>query len=124
MLPSQLRQAFYDVQRDTTVLLSATGQAFDVVSIADSEASFYWKSKPFEVPPTSFTTARVLATKYPVIMDVVSDGRDGPVQNSYVLQDERPVRLAPGYGSRWQIALAGEGRVTDATICQSPLELK
>lgn len=122
--PAQLRQAFYDIQRDTTVLLASTGKAFDVVSIDEATTEFFWRSKPFEVPPVAFSTARVLATQYPVTLEVTTGDRTGEKVQVYEVQDERPVRLAPGYGSRWQIGLGGRGRVTNVTLCQSPLELK
>lgn len=117
VLPSQLRQAYYDAKRDVTVLLNTSGVAHDVV--AKAGASFLWRSKQFEVPPVCFGRARVLSTDYPVTLRLTSDG----TVRTYVIPDERPVPLAPGRMARnWQIEVEGAGRVTEITLAQSPRE--
>lgn len=116
--PANLRQAYYDAKRDTTVLLNTSGQAFDVVSMAGT--SYLWRSKVFQTPLVNFGVARVLSTSYPLTLEVTSDG----VTRSYQVQGEGPVRLSPGFrASRWQLALSGGGAVTELAVCQSPQEL-
>lgn len=116
--PQTLRQAYYDAKRDTTVLLNSSGQAFDVLSAVG--AAFSWRSKEFNTPPVSFSTAQVLCDVYPVTITLLSDG----LSQSHVVADGRPFRLQPvGRSQRWQIELTGSNHVRGATICQSPQEL-
>lgn len=117
VLPTALVQAYYDVVRDTTVLLAASGSAYDVVSTDGTD--FRWKSKEFETPPVSFGVARILATAYPVELTVERDG----VDDVYVVQNNRPFRLSSGHRSTsWSFTLAGAGRVTELAVAQSPQE--
>lgn len=116
--PAQLRQAYYDSKRDTTVLLDIFGVARDVVSVAGT--SFVWESKVFETLPVSFSTARVLATKYPQTLTV----RSGGIETTYVAAGSRPFRLKAITAETWSLRVAGAGRVTSVTVCQSPAELE
>jgi hypothetical protein len=117
VLPTALRQAYYDVVRDTTVLLNTSGVAHDVVSIDGT--SYRWKSKDFETPPVAFGAARVLSTQYPVEVTVESDG----IEVVYSATSERPFRLSPGLRATvWSFTLAGTGRVTELAVAQSPQE--
>lgn len=117
VLPSQLRQAYYDAKRDMTVLLTTTGVAWDVVSAQG--ARFEWQSKVFETPPVSFGRARVLSTTYPVELTVKSGG----ASRAYTVEDDRPIPLAGGLrATTWQLVIAGTGRVTEVAVAQSPGE--
>ena len=116
--PAQLRQAYYDSKRDTTVLLDTLGIARDVVSVAG--ASFDWESKVFETPPVSFSAARVLATQYPQTLTVSS----GDVDTTYTVAGPRPFRLKAITAETWSLRVAGSGRVTSVAICQSLKELE
>lgn len=116
--PQTLRQAYYDARRDTTVLLNSSGQARDVLSMVG--AAFSWRSKEFNTPPVSFSTAQVLCDAYPVTLTLISDD----ATQSYTVANRLPFRLQPaGRSARWQIELAGANRVRGVTICQSPQEL-
>lgn len=115
--PDQLQQAYYDAKRDVTVLLNKSGVAFDVVSMQGQQ--FIWRSKTFETPPLSFARARVLATTYPVTLQVVSD----EVVNLYEVPNEQPVALRGGRNcTRWHIQVQAQGRVTEVAIAQSARE--
>lgn len=116
--PSNLRQAYYDAYRDTTVLLGLSGVAQDVVSV--QSASFVWASKTFETPPVSFGVGRVLSTTYPVTLRLTADS----TTTAYTVTNERPFRLKAQRATRWKLQLEGSGRITDVTIAQSPDELK
>lgn len=116
--PAQLRQAYYDSKRDTTVLLDSLGVARDVVSVAGT--TFDWKSKVFETPPVSFSAARVLATQYPQALTVTSGG----VDTTYTVTGPRPFRLKALTAETWSLRVAGNGRVTSVAICQSLKELE
>lgn len=118
VVPLTLAQAYYDAKRDTTVLLDDSGRAFDVVSMVG--APFTWRSKRFDTPPVSFSTAQVVCDAYPVTLTLISDD----TTQSYTVADRRPFRLqAAGRSARWQVQLAGANRVRGVTICQSPQEL-
>lgn len=115
--PATLRQAYYDAKRDVTVLLNTSGVAHDVV--ARTGGTFVWKSKVFELPPTSFARARVLSTAYPVTLQVTADG----VTNAYTIHDEQPVPLRAGRLARnWQLQIEGSGRITEVALAQSARE--
>lgn len=115
--PGALRQAYYDAKRDVTVLLNTSGVAHDVVS--KNGTSFVWKSKVFELPPVSFSRARVLSTDYPVTLRVIADG----ATHAYIVLGEDPIPLRSGALARnWQIQIEGSGRVTAVALAQSPRE--
>lgn len=115
--PSALRQAYYDAQRDVTVLLDKAGAAHDVVSRQGSR--FLWRSKVFETPAVCFARARVLSTSYPVALRVISDG----VAREYTVPSEEPVALSSGFRARaWQLQVEGAGRITDVALVQSARE--
>jgi len=118
VLPTALRQAYYDARRDTTVLLNNSGQAFDVVS---SEGSAYlWRSKIFQTPYVNFGIGRVLSTQYPVALEVKAGG----VSHSYQVFDARPFVLAGGFtAGEWQLGVEGAGRITEVALCQRATEL-
>lgn len=120
--PSNLRQVFYDAERDTTFLLRIDGRVFDVVSQQDGTLDFKWVSKVYRTAPASFSTAQVLSTVYPVTLEVTADGET----LSYVVPNERPIRLkAIGQHTRWSLGVKGNAlaRVMRMAICQSPSEL-
>jgi hypothetical protein len=117
VLPSELRQAYYDATRDVTVLLNSTGQARDVVAMEGT--AYVWESKEFETPPLSFARARVLSTRYPVTLTVTVNGQ----ATAYTIPGERPVPLKAGdSGTLWKLKVSGSGRITDVAIAQSPGE--
>ncbi|KII34838.1 hypothetical protein NL64_06115 [Pseudomonas fluorescens] len=121
VLPSTLRQAYYDAMRDTVVLLNSAGVAFDIVS--GPGGAFRWKSKVLTTPPVSFSFARVLSTVYPVTLTVTADG----VARSYVVTGRQPFRLAGGQlNCEWQLEVAAPSgaRVTEIGVCQSTQELR
>jgi len=121
VLPTGLRQAYYDAMRDTVVLLDVAGRAFDVVS--GSGGAFRWKSKVITTPPVSFGYGRVLSTAYPVTVTVTADG----ASRNYVATDRRPFRLAGGrLNSEWQLTIEAPAgaRVTEIGMGQSPQELR
>lgn len=119
VLPNQLRQAYYDAPRDTTVLLATSGRCYDV--IARQGIRFKWRSRTFETAPTSFACAQVLATQYPVTLRTIADGQT----REYLVSGENPVRLHGGFrASRWALELEGAGRVTRAVIAQSPGDVR
>lgn len=121
VLPTALRQAYYDAMRDTVVLLNNAGVAFDVVSGAGG--AFRWKSKVLTTPPVSFGFARVLSTLYPVTLTVTADG----AARSYVVTGRQAIRLAGGQMStEWQLEVAGVSgaRITEIDMGQSPQELR
>lgn len=119
VLPSQLRQAYYDTPRDTTVLVATSGRCYDVV--AQQGTRFKWRSRTFEVQPISFACAQVLATQYPVTMRVIADGQT----REYSIAGENPIRLHSGFrASRWALELEGQGRVTRAVIALSPGDVR
>lgn len=118
VVPTSLRQAYYDAKRDTTVLLDTAGRAFDVLSMVG--APYVWCSKEFSTPPVSFSTAQVNCDAYPVTLTLRSD--EG-VQ-VHEVQGRAPLRLKPlGRSARWQIELAGSVHVRRVVVCQSPQEL-
>lgn len=117
--PGNLRQAYYDAYRDTTVLLGPNGQAFDIVSGAGG--AFYWQSKIFTTNPSSFGAARILATRYPVTLEVIADG----VGRTYTATDSRPFRLAAGRRvTEWQFKVSAPSgtRITSVAVAVSPQE--
>lgn len=112
--PANLRQAYYDAKRDVTVLLDASGKAMEVVSKEGSE--FVWRSKVFETPPVSFARARVLSTRYPVRLTVMS----GSEKVEYVVPSERPIPLRGGQThTLWSMQVRGTGRITEVSLAQS-----
>lgn len=117
--PTNLRQAYYDAYRDTTVLLGPNGQAFDIVSGAGGD--FHWQSRIFSTTPCSFGAARILATRYPVTLEVIADG----VGRTYTAADSRPFRLAAGRRvTEWQfkVSAASGTRITSVAVAVSPQE--
>lgn len=116
--PATLVQAYYDAQRDTTVLLRNDGNAFDV--IPGSGGAFHWRSKIYQTPPVNFGAIQVLATKYPVTVDVWADG----VRTGYAVLSNRPQRLVSGVrATEWQFQLNGVGgRISLCLIGTSPRE--
>lgn len=119
VVPTELRQAYYDALRDTVVLLNSTGKAFDIVSGAGG--AFRWRSKVMTTPPASFGAARVLSTAYPVTLTVTSDGEP----RSYVATGRQPFRLAGGRRiSEWQLQIDAPtgARITELAMAQSPGE--
>lgn len=119
VLPSELRMVYYDSRRDTTVLLTLGGQAYDIVDAEGGE--FTWCSKVFETPPVSFARARVLSTTYPVSLTVKTDAG----VHSYVIADRYPIPLHGGVQcTEWQVEVTGSGRITDISLVQSPEELQ
>jgi|GEM_PF-2400754 len=120
--PAQLRQVFYDAERDTTVLLRTDGKVFDIVSAQAAAAEFRWVSKEFRSAPVAYSTGQVISTQYPVTLEVESDGG---VAN-YQVTSERPIRLAPiGRSTRWRVGVRApaQARVSRIAVCQSPSEL-
>lgn len=118
--PSTLKQVYYDAYRDTTVLLAPNGKAYDIVS--GNGGAFHWKSKTFITTPASFAVAQVIATGYPVTLEVTANG----VARGYTVNDERPFRLAGGSrATSWQFKVsAGSGvRITSVAVAMSPQEL-
>lgn len=120
--PGQLRQVFYDAERDTTMLLRTDGAVFDIVSQQDSSLRFTWLSKEFRQSPVCYSTGQVLSTEYPVTLIVEADGE----QLSYEATSERPFRLsAIGHRTRWRLGVnaGATARVMRLAVSQSPTEL-
>lgn len=117
--PNQLRQAYYDTPRDTTVLVATSGRCYDVVSKPGNR--FQWRSRVFETAPTSFACVQVLATAYPVTLRVTADNQT----HEYQVVGEGVQRLVGGFrASRWALELEGQGRVTRAVIALSPSDVR
>lgn len=122
ILPSAVKQVFYDAERDTTFVLRTDGTVLDIVSGQDESLDFKWTSKTFRTSPTAFSTAQVLSTVYPVLLHVVADGE----VREYTVESEAPLRLAAiGYHTRWALGVSADApaRIMRIAVSQSPSEL-
>lgn len=108
---------YYDATEDTLYLAQGT----DLVKFdAGAVTPFTWRSKVFELPrPASFSTLRVTADAYPIVVDVIRDG----VARTYSVLSSDPVRLAAGRARSWQLELRGSATVHSVAMAQSVQEL-
>lgn len=72
--------------------------------------------------PTNFGYGQVLATAYPLTMNVYGDGA---LKHSQTVTSELAFRLPSGFRSRyWELELIGGGRVRSAVLADSAAELQ
>jgi hypothetical protein len=84
---------------------------------------YQWKSRQEVVPlPQNFGYGQVLATAYPLTLNVYADG---VLQHAQTVTSDLPFRLPAGFRARyWEIELLGAGRVRQATLADSAAELQ
>jgi hypothetical protein len=90
---------------------------------AGAVGQYQWKSRQEVLPmPKNFGYGQVLATSYPLTMNIYGDGA---LKHSQMVASELPFRLPSGFRSRyWEIELIGSGRVRSAVLADSAMELQ
>ena len=83
---------------------------------------FQWKSRRRQVPiPKNFSYGQVLASVYPVTVNIYADG---VLMNSQAVADDSSFRLPSGFRARyWEIELLGSERVFMVVIADTIEEL-
>lgn len=90
---------------------------------AGAQGQYTWRSRQEVLPmPTNFGYGQVLATAYPLTMNVYGDGA---LKHSQTVTSELAFRLPSGFRSRyWELELIGGGRVRSAVLADSAAELQ
>ncbi|MFA5606805.1 MAG: hypothetical protein WDA07_06410 [Leucobacter sp.] len=81
-----------------------------------------WKSKKHPITkPSSFAWGQVIATSYPVTLDLWADGV--PVVVSKPVTSDAPFRLPSGFGRFWEVQVQGAQRVLAVHLANEAREL-
>ena len=111
---------YSDPRSDTLYLAQGT----NIVRFnAGSSLTYTWRSKKFRVTnPTNMSVGQVIASSYPVTMNLYGDGS---LRMAKTVQSAEPFRLPGGYQARdYEIELIGSSEITFAGVAGSNAELK
>lgn len=90
---------------------------------AGAALTFNWKSKVFRAPtPLNMGAAQVIASSYPVTLEVYADGA---LKHSQSVANENVFRLPAGYlASKWEVRVTGTAHVREIVIAETVQDLK
>lgn len=110
---------FVDVQRDA--LFVTVGRNLNLWG-AGAPAQITWRSKQFEMPaPTNLATGQVVASNYPVTMNVYADG---VLKLTKTVANDQPFRLPAGFRARlWELEVVGTAIIYSAAIVGDTSEI-